>query len=393
MFRRLSSGHKIFLLAIAKLVQVVTERCDAPRRYVGPLIAGPVAPTPTLGGAMAVLLYYPLVNPPQEILHQSLLYWDGIASVVPKAPEVYEAVLAPELAELKDRQLYTPVALWDEALEPFEAPRHNPVFVRASSASMVLCEELRRMADRPRPPRVCDPPDSFLYVSKVSAWLLDELLSLGLAAPYPRELWAVAVPKEVQTLIVGVLAREVVGELGMAYDRAFVPYTDSADAHRWSLQSPYNSRALAWEMELGRLLPVPAPGTTTAQVLQFRERYADERLRLMRAVHRLLGELRRDYEHPADVFAQLRVELAQAVEDYRAAARGSRLAWVHRSVMVAIALAAAAGGTLLQPDLGWLLGTVGGYTLNVATREIRPLTKARKGHDFSYLHRVQNNLS
>jgi hypothetical protein len=110
-------------------------------------------------------------------------------------------------------------------------------------------------------------------------------------------------------------------------------------------------------------------------------------------VHRLLGDLRRDFEHPAEVFAQLRAELAQSVEDYRSAARSSRLAWVHRSVMVAVALAAAAGGSLLQPDIGWLLGTVGGYTLNVATREIRPLTKAKQGHDFSYLHRVQNGLA
>jgi hypothetical protein len=146
-------------------------------------------------------------------------------------------------------------------------------------------------------------------------------------------------------------------------------------------------------MELGRLLPVPAPGTPTADVLAFRDRYTDERLRLMRALHRLLGDLRRDYEHPADVFAQLRVELSDALEDYRAAGRGSRMAWVHRSVMVSVALAAAAGGALLLPDIGWLLGTVGGYALNVATREVRPLMSARKNHDFSYLHRVESGLS
>ncbi|WP_369244321.1 hypothetical protein [Streptomyces sp. R41] len=342
---------------------------------------------------MAVLLYYPMVNPPKEILHQALLYWDGIASVVPRAPEVYEAVLAPELAALRDRQLYTPVALWDDSLDPLAEPRHNPVFVRASSASSVLREELRRMAARPQPPCLPEPPDSFLYLSKVSNWLLEELVSLRLAVPDHREFRAVAVPKEVQTLIVGVLARELAGDAGLQEDAAFVPYTDSADAYRWSLQSPFSGGSLAWEMELGRLLPVPAPNTPTAQVLLFRERYADERLRLMRAVHRLLGDLRRDYEHPAEVFAQLRAELAQSVEDYRSAARSSRLAWVHRSVMVAVALAAAAGGSLLQPDIGWLLGTVGGYTLNVATREIRPLTKAKQGHDFSYLHRVQNGLA
>ncbi|MFI0468292.1 hypothetical protein ACH347_29775 [Saccharopolyspora sp. 5N102] len=191
--------------------------------------------------------------------------------------------------------------------------------------------------------------------------------------------------KEVQTLIIGVLARE----LAVNPDIALFPYTNSEDAFRNSLRSTYSTRSLAWEMELGRLLPVPAPGTSTTDVLAFRDRYADERIRLMRALHRLLGDLRRDYEHLADVFAQLRVELSQAVEDYQVARRRSRMAWVHRSVTASIAIAAAAGGALLMPDMGWLLGTIGGYAVNVATRESRPLIRARDQHDFSYLHRVE----
>ncbi|MFJ6915832.1 hypothetical protein ACIQUX_18035 [Streptomyces sp. NPDC101133] len=151
--------------------------------------------------------------------------------------------------------------------------------------------------------------------------------------------------------------------------------------------------SLAWEAELGRLLPVPAPGTPTADVLAFREKYADERIRLMRALHRMLGELRRDYEHPADVFAQFRMELSQAVHDYQGARRSSTVAWVHRSVTVSVAVAAAAGGALLLPNMGWLLGTIGGYALNVATREVRPLVRARDEHEFSYLHRVEGSLS
>lgn len=205
----------------------------------------------------------------------------------------------------------------------------------------------------------------------------------------PWELSAqLSVSKEVQALVVGVLARE----LAAATDIALFPYTDSEAAYRNSLRPVSPTRSLAWEVELGRLLPVPAPDTPTEDVLAFREKYADERRRLMRALHGMLGDLRRDYEHPADVFAQLRSELSEAVEDYRAARRGSRMAWVHRSVTVSVALAAAAGGALLLPDLGWLLGTIGGYALNVATREIRPLARARDDHDFSYLHRVRSGL-
>ncbi len=78
--------------------------------------------------------------------------------------------------------------------------------------------------------------------------------------------------------------------------------------------------------------------------------YADERHRLMRALHRMLSGLRRDYEHPADVLAQLHREIGESVEDYRAAAKSSRMAWVDRSVTVTLALAAAAG-SVAQPDL------------------------------------------
>ncbi|MBQ0826106.1 hypothetical protein J5Y05_06255 [Streptomyces sp. RG38] len=137
---------------------------------------------------------------------------------------------------------------------------------------------------------------------------------------------------------------------------------------------------------------MPAPGTPTVDVVAFRERYADERHRLMRALHRMLGDLRRHYEHPADVLAQLHREIEESVEDYRAAARSSRMVWVNRSVMVTLALAAAAG-SVVQPGLTWVLGAVGGYALNVATREIRPISRARRDHDFSYLHRAGGTLA
>ncbi|MYS19371.1 hypothetical protein GA0115240_10775 [Streptomyces sp. DvalAA-14] len=338
---------------------------------------------------MGVLLYYPTVNPPTEIVHQALLYWDGVASVVPRDPRVYRTVVSDELRRLEDRELYRPLAFTEDSLERLERPDWSAGSPLAGQTSSLLAQELRRMAARPDPPRPASPPEAVLYTSKVSYWLRQLLVELGLARRGDGFHEALAVSTEVQTLIVGVLARELAGHP----DIALFPYTDSEHAYRASLRAVAPTLTLAWEMELGRLLPVPAPGTPTSEVIAFREKYADERIRLMRAVHRMLGELRRDYEHPADVFAQLRVELSQAVLDYRAAGRGSRLAWVHRSVTASVALAAAAGGTLLMPNIGWLLGTVGGYALNVATREIRPLIQARDEHDFSYLHRVDSTLS
>ncbi|WP_307853770.1 DUF6236 family protein [Streptomyces tagetis] len=209
-----------------------------------------------------------------------------------------------------------------------------------------------------------------------------------MAWPNRRGPWSLVVPPEVQQLVIGTLAREIAADRRVSY----VPCTDRADAYAWALSPAGEDRLPAWELELGKLLPVPAPGTPTVDVVAFRERYADERHRLMRALHRMLGDLRRHYEHPADVLAQLHREIEESVEDYRAAARSSRMVWVNRSVMVTLALAAAAG-SVVQPGLTWVLGAVGGYALNVATREIRPISRARRDHDFSYLHRAGGTLA
>ncbi|WP_033326769.1 hypothetical protein [Streptomyces yerevanensis] len=335
---------------------------------------------------MAVLLYYPLVKPPTEVLHQALLYWDGIASVVPREPEVYEAAVSAELKELRDRSLYRPLHIDIGSLEQLYAPRYGRL--GGNLAAEVLRQELRRMAGSPDRPSLPSPPEAFIYQSKLGRGLERDLLRLGLAERYENDWWRLAVPKQVQELIIGVLARE----LALKGPVSYIPYTDRPDAYDRSLRAPAEYGLLAYETELGGLLPVPAPGTPTADVLAFRDRYADERQRLMRALHRLLGDLRRDYEHPADVLSQLRREIDQSVEDYRGAAKSSRMAWVERSVMVTVALGAAAG-SMVQPGLTWVLGAVGGYALNVATREIRPLARTRDGHDFSYLHRVKETLT
>jgi hypothetical protein len=342
---------------------------------------------------MPVLLYYPLVKPPTEVLHQALLYWDGIATVAPRAQRVYEFAVSPELRELRDRSLYTPLPFDRRAVEMLHDPDHDTAH-SGSLTSQALRQELFRLLESPGP-ELTWPPDAFLYGSKLSHWLEEELLSLGLAERCDSEYWSLAVPRQVQHLIIGVLARELAAGRPAMYAEqpvSYVPYTDRPDAYAASLCAASERRLPAYQADLGGLLPVPAPGTPTAEVLAFRDRYPDERERLMRALHRLLGDLRRDYEHPADVLAQLRSEVERSVEDYRAAARSSRMAWTERSVTVTVALAAAAG-SVVQPGLTWVLGAVGGYALNVASREIRPLSRAREGHDFSYLHRVRETLA
>ncbi|MEU9125957.1 DUF6236 family protein [Streptomyces sp. NPDC048506] len=339
---------------------------------------------------MAILLYYPRVTPPTEVIHQALLYWDGIATVV-GGRAVYEELGSRELKDLKELGLYTPL---------LSSPEHTRRLLGLADSGgndsfRVLATELRRLATGPDCPGLSSEPDVFLYRPKIGGLRLERLLlSLGLTRPTDPARARIPVPREVLLLITGALAREFAAEAGHHYDRAYVPYTDHAPGYELGLRAAAPGRGVpAWEMELGRLLPVPAPDTPTSEVLAFRERYADERVRLMRALHRMLGDLRRDYDQPADVLAQLRRELTQASEDYLAAVRNSRMAWLSRGISVTVSVAAAATGALLTPDANWILGAIGGYALNVATREVRPLTAAHKEHDFSYLHRVERELT
>lgn len=296
---------------------------------------------------MAVLLYYPLVVPPVEIVHQALLYWDGISSVVPRDREVFQAAVSAELLELQQRELYSPLVYDDRTMHSDDSGYAR--LMRDWRASSVLVRELERMASRPQPPRPASPPDSFIYWSKVNDGLIRRLIQLGLAEDQPQ-FPGVAVSQEVQQTVIGTIVRGLAlspPDGGAAEQRACFACTDREDAHRLAHQPLGQARSLSWEVEIGRLLPLPVSGTPTSDVLAFRERYADERVRLMRAVHRLLGDLRRDYEHPADVLAQLRRELTEAVEDFQAAAKGSRMVWINRSVTAAVALGAAAAGSLL----------------------------------------------
>ncbi|MFE4689060.1 hypothetical protein ACFRH6_03260 [Streptomyces sp. NPDC056749] len=332
---------------------------------------------------MPTLLYYPLVKPPKEVLHQALLYWDDIASVVPEDPAVYEGAVSTELKELKDRGLYHPVVVADRFTSPLQDHYQCAPLVAA----------LRELAAGTSGSQVCV-MDSFLFRSKVGYVLENAIVDLGLgrrlgasAATWGRSL---AVSREVQLLLVGALAQEMACTTTA---RSYTPYTDQPSAYETFLRPSRPGGGLgAWRVELGRLLPTPAPDTPTSAVLAFREKHAAERERLMAATQTMLSNLRRDWEHPADVLRALQRELTQSREDYESAVRSSRMAWVSRSVSVTVGVATAAVGALVVPDLSWVAGIAGSVGFNIATREIRPVMRARRGHPFSYLHHVEREL-
>ncbi|WP_327392341.1 hypothetical protein OG533_15790 [Streptomyces sp. NBC_01186] len=334
---------------------------------------------------MPTLLYYPLVRPPQEVLHQALLYWDDVASVVPRDPDVYEAAVTEELKDLKERGLYHPVVLGIEYRRPLDED---------SLHLGVLYQELRKLAARTPSPQA-SVLDAFLLRSKFGHAVEDAIVRLGLGRRIESsERWhgaSLAVTREVRLLVLGALAQ---GVASTSDNRAYTPYTDQRSADVTSLRPmAHGSCVSAWRVELGRLLPLPAPGTSTSEVLAFRDRYAAERERLMSATQTMLCDLRREWEHPADVLVRMRVELKRAREDYQAAARASRMAWVHRFVSVTVGVTTAAAGALVVPELAWIAGIAGSIGFNIATREVRPLFDRTKEHPFSYLHQVDRELA
>ncbi|MFF3207987.1 hypothetical protein [Streptomyces sp. NPDC002962] len=237
--------------------------------------------------------------------------------------------------------------------------------------------------------------DAFLFRSKLGYLLEEEIIRLGLGRRLQRSHGrygeGLVVSQEVQLLLIGALAQQVAFTSNA---RAYTPYTDQCSAHETSLRPMAPGFGVAvWRVELGRLLPMPAPGTPTSEILAFRDRYATERERLMGATQTMLSNLSREWEHPADVLQRIRVELRQARDDYQSAVRASRTAWVYRSISVTVGVATAAAGALAVPDLAWISGIAGSIGFNIATREVRPLRYAKKEHPFSYPYQVDRELA
>ncbi|MEU6298948.1 hypothetical protein [Streptomyces erythrochromogenes] len=289
------------------------------------------------------LLYYPLVRPPVGVLHHALLYWDDIASLVPGDSDVYQYSTSRELEDLKDRGLYHPLNALSYQGQSEED--HFTTLLQAIREAAVR-QSGGLMVDRMVP----------IFSYKLQQAIEGHIVQLGLGRRVSAPRRSIVVSERVQHLVMGSLAHAAAN----TKERAYVLHTDQQLVQESFLRpSPDGDSVGAWRVELGRLFPTPAPGTSTDDVLAFRARYADERERLIGATQLLLNDLRRNWDHPADIMQRMRVEITRAREDYEAAAKSARMAWVNRGTSVVIATAAAAAGALVVPDLGWVAGIAG----------------------------------
>lgn len=154
------------------------------------------------------------------------------------------------------------------------------------------------------------------------------------------------------------------------------------------------------QADIGQLLPVPAPGAPVQDVINFRHRYDNERLRLITAIGDLQDRLAQWTEDPRDVLAQVSAELAAAERDLELAGTAAKMKWINRGMYVFIAVAAAtstaAVTSLLQaPGLvlsaaNSILSVGGGLAVNLATNQI---ATAEAAQPYSYLHLIRKHLS
>ena len=241
-----------------------------------------------------------------------------------------------------------------------------------------------------------DAPDDMLWysTSRFPSKLTERLVQYGLAVP--RDAHSVWVKPVIHYLVFALAAEHVTSDIrrsrGFASSSNLFAYTDRERCF-WIGHSPIHELdpRPCWQVEIGELLPQPAPGTSLAEVIAFRQRHDDERRELIKALGRLQDDLTRQWGNSVDVREFASDELAKAAGNLRKAALASKLRLVARSSLVFVALASTAAASAV-PSIGFVLGVTAGIAVNLATGALGGMAGDRE-QAYTYLHRVDKTLS
>jgi hypothetical protein len=265
---------------------------------------------------MSGMLYYPTVTPPRPVVHRAVLYWDRLATVV---PAYYERHLDSSLLQVLDAGLYQPVSVERIASDPLcqqDALGAFAWLVMNYPPDDLIPPDLNSAYELLRQPREEFEQYVLTPSLKLRRRMVEEMIRRRLAVldpSLPDLLW---VSPRVQTCLIGIMAREVARRLsdqeGCTSEQALFPHTEIPQAHLAAVGggNPGEDEQPCWKVDIGPLLPVPSQGTRIADVIAFRQRYDDERRRLMLAVDRLTHGLALEYDHPKDVFRSIQGELS-----------------------------------------------------------------------------------
>lgn len=311
------------------------------------------------------MMYYPFVQPPRPVIWQALLYWDALTSISPEDGYQFEG----DLIALRDLGLYQPAHADD-------LPRQ---------ARDDLVSDLRQVAvELPGEDLVPVPgplsPGNRVYWGKLPYIVEGDLIEIGALVPDSGLLRGS--PVLLSRLMV-VLARHMA-----AAAQGVVPFTDSPGAQQVAFApvGPDLGHRRCWQLQIGHLLPTPAPDVPLTKILDFREAYADEREELALAVRKLLLSASGQAGN-ADP-ARLQDDIKKAVRRLEKAGRSRKIVWLKRSLWVLASMGLAAAGAHLLPQDDWLFGTMADLGINVATADIRTGAPT----EFAYLQHLRSSF-
>jgi hypothetical protein len=311
------------------------------------------------------MMYYPFVHPPRPVLWQALLYWDALTSISPQSGYVF----GRDLMTLQDLELYRPTHA-DDLPEPAWA---NLVSDLRQVVVEVPTEDLV-----PVPGPLA--PENRLFWGKLPSIVQAELITAGALVPTDHML---KVSPVLLSRLMVVLAKHLA-----AAERGVIPFTDSPEAHEiaYAPLGPDLQHRRSWQMQIGHLLPIPAPDTPMTKVLDFRQAYDDERKELAGAVSKLLLATL-DPAGEADP-VQVQRKIKKAVRQMEKAGSSRGILWLERSLWALAGLGAAAAGKYALPTDDWLFAALSGLGISVAT----VVTRTGVSTEFAYLQHLRSTL-
>ncbi|MFI6095123.1 hypothetical protein ACIA8G_06215 [Lentzea sp. NPDC051213] len=338
---------------------------------------------------MRELLYVPEINPPEQVLHHAILYRDSISTLLPDNPDDH---MSDQTKLARDAGVFRPRLvreIWSQKDLPTDAlADHLRAIIREADQDPIIVQA-RSMIQAGLFDKI-DGRYSFELITDARATVWMEYFAEMRKGPEGEPFGCTSSPPaSVVNWHNGVLIATGLALAGRFRRDATAPlvvpcYPNEAAQVVRDLTAVGPAGHLLARVDVGRFLPEPPPGIDTSAVIAFRERYDDERRRLIRAVERLVKEAARAHgmDEPADIDRDVREELDQALSDMKQAGRRAFGSWMRRAAWFTVASSA---GAMAGP-IGAAAGSVAAnWASNLIPQECR-------GSDYTYLYRLQSGL-
>jgi hypothetical protein len=317
------------------------------------------------------MLYYPFVQPPRDVLAQGILYWDRMGSMV---PSFYD--LPAHLKQVADRGLYQPLDV-DSYIDEVS------LNLLVTQVERLLGELSPNDLKLPRDPVASS---TRLHYGKLPHRLEARLMDGGLLRDVKTSYQA---SEKLLGPLLSLLARAVAdGEPDPTV--GWVCHTNLERAAAMAYGSSETGGVPAWRLKMGWIFKVPAAGTSLEEIIDFRERYNDERIELLRAVDRLV--VKSGGPNVPDLIPQISedVEYAMMQIERASRSRGMKLRKaVTYGTLAAGADAAVSAADALGPVAEAASAGVFGVLASLLSGATQTFVKPEVASPYNYLHRAR----